>query len=65
MSEVLGSQVGITPASMDALGARAAQEQDEIPPCCREVQAPRGVTEAPRSASVVTDATGGAGRVDR
>ena len=79
MSEVLGSQVGITPASMDALGARAAQEQDEIPPCCREVQAPRsvteaprsvthaprGVTEAPRSASVVTDAIGGAGRVDR
>lgn len=65
MSEVRGMQVGMTPASVDELGARAAREQDEIPPCCREVQPPRSVSDAPRSTPVANDAIGGAGRVDR
>ncbi len=58
MSEVRGVQVGMAPASVEELGARAAQEMDELPPCCREVHSPRGV-------QVASDPIGGAGRTDR
>jgi hypothetical protein len=64
MSEVRGVQVGMAPASVEELGARAAQEKDELPPCCREVHSPRGV-QSPRGAQVASDPIGGAGRTDR
>lgn len=70
MSEVRGVQVGMAPASVEELGARAAQEMDELPPCCREVQSPREVhspreAHSPRGVQVASDPIGGAGRTDR